>query len=147
MHMTTARDLLARKKSVGVITVPPDATVKDAARLMHDHRIGALVVAEGESLRGIFTERDVLWRVVAQGRDAATTFVREVMTAEVIVVRPERELDEIEAILKHHRIRHLPVAGDVGLLGMLSIGDVNAFRADADHQKVEYLTEYIYGRG
>jgi CBS domain-containing protein len=145
--MTTARDLLARKSSVGVITVSPDATVKDAARLMHDHRIGALVVADGESLRGIFTERDVLWRVVAQGRDAAATSVRDVMTVEVIVVRPERELDEIEAILKHHRIRHLPVAGDAGLLGMLSIGDVNAFRADADHQKVEYLTEYIYGRG
>ena len=68
------------------------------------------------------------------------------MTTEVIVVRPERDLDEIETILKQHRIRHLPVAGDRGLLGLLSIGDVNAYRADADHQKVEYLTEYIYGR-
>ena len=144
--MLTAQDLLAQKKSGGVITVSPDATVKDAARLMYDHGIGSLVVADGEALKGIFTERDVLWRVVAQGRDAATTIVRDVMTADVIVVRPEREIDEIEAILKHHRIRHVPVAGDHGLLGMLSIGDVNAFRADADHQKVEYLTEYIYGR-
>jgi CBS domain-containing protein len=144
--MTTARDLLAQKKSGGVTTVPLDATVKDAARLMHDHRIGAVVVAEGETLLGIFTERDVLWRVVAQGRDAAATLVRDVMTTEVIVVRPDRDLDEIETILRDRRIRHLPVAGDHGLLGMLSIGDVNAFRADADHQKVEYLTEYIYGR-
>jgi len=144
--MTTARDLLEKKKSGGVITVPPDATVKDAAHLMHERRIGALVVAEGESLRGIFTERDVLWRVVAQGRDAATTLVREVMTSEVIVVRPDREIDELESILKDHRIRHLPVAGDRGLVGMISIGDLNAFRADAEHQKVEYLTEYIYGR-
>lgn len=145
--MTTARDLLDRKKSGGVITVAPGATVKDAACLMNDHRIGALVVADESTIRGIFTERDVLWRVVAQGRDAATTLVREVMTTEVIVIRPERDLDEIETILKQHRIRHLPVAGDHGLLGLLSIGDVNAFRADADHQKVEYLTEYIYGRG
>ena len=144
--MTTARDLLAQKKSGGVITVAPDSTVKEAALLMHDRRIGALVVAEGESLRGIFTERDVLWRVVAQGLDAAATLVREVMTAEVIVVKPERTLDEIEAILKHHRIRHLPVAGERGLLGMLSIGDLNAYRADSDRQTVEYLTEYIYGR-
>ena len=126
--------------------MPPDATVKDAARLMHDRRIGALVVAEGETLRGIFTERDVLWRVVAQGLDAAATRVRDVMTAEVIVVRPDRDVDEIETIMRDHRIRHLPVAGDHGLVGMLSIGDLNAFRADADHQKVEYLTEYIYGR-
>ena len=126
--------------------MPPDATVKDAARLMHDRRIGALVVAEGEALRGIFTERDVLWRVVAQGLDAAATRVRDVMTAEVIVVRPDRDVDEIETIMRDHRIRHLPVAGDHGLVGMLSIGDLNAFRADADHQKVEYLTEYIYGR-
>ena len=144
--MPTARDLLALKKSGEVITVSPDATVKDAARLMHDQRIGALVVAEGEILRGIFTERDVLWRVVSMGRDAATTFVREVMTTEVVVVRPERDLEELEAILRQHRIRHIPVAGDRGLLGVLSIGDLNAFRADADHQKVEYLTEYIYGR-
>ena len=144
--MPTARDLLAQKKSGGVTTISPDATVKDAARLMHDHRIGSLVVADGETLKGIFTERDVLWRVVAQGRDAATTFVKEVMTVDVIVVRPDREVDEIEAILREHRIRHVPVAGDHGLLGVLSIGDVNAFRADADHQKVEYLTEYIYGR-
>lgn len=144
--MTTARDLLAQKKSGGVITISPDATVKDAARLMHDHRIGSLVIADGEVLRGIFTERDVLWRVVAEGRDAATTIVKDVMTVDVIVVRPDREVDEIEAILREHRIRHVPVAGDQGLLGVLSIGDLNAFRADADHQKVEYLTEYIYGR-
>ena len=144
--MTTARDLLAQKASGGVTTVSPDATVQEAARVMHDHRIGSLVVAEGEALKGIFTERDVLWRVVAQGRDAAATFVREVMTTEVIVIRPERDIDEIETILRDHRIRHLPVAGDQGLLGVLSIGDVNAFRADADHQKVEYLTEYLYGR-
>jgi CBS domain-containing protein len=129
-----------------VITISPDATVKDAARLMHDHRIGSLVVADGEVLRGIFTERDVLWRVVAEGRDAATTVVKDVMTVDVIVVRPDREVDEIEAILREHRIRHVPVAGDHGLLGVLSIGDLNAFRADADHQRVEYLTEYIYGR-
>lgn len=145
--MPTARDLLSLKKSGGVITVSPDATVKDAASVMHEHRIGALVVGDGETLRGIVTERDVLWRVVAQGRDAAATLVKEVMTADVIVVRPDRDLDEIEAILKDHRIRHLPVAGDHGLLGILSIGDVNAYRADTDHQKVEYLTEYIYGRG
>ena len=144
--MTTARDLLARKKSAAVITVAPDATVKDAAHLMHEHRIGALVVADGSTIRGIFTERDVLWRVVSEGRDAATTAVRDVMTSDVIVVRPERELDDIEGILMQHRIRHLPVAGEEGLLGMLSIGDLNAFRADADHQKVEYLTEYIYGK-
>ena len=144
--MTTARDLLAQKKSGGVTTVPPTATVQDAARLMHEKGIGSLLVAEGATLRGIITERDVLWRVVAQGRDPAATLVKDVMTTEVIVVKPEREVDEIEAILMHHRIRHLPVAGEDGLVGMLSIGDVNAFRAEADHQKVEYLTEYIYGR-
>lgn len=145
--MPTARDLLDRKKSGGVVAIAPDATVKDAARLMHERRIGSLVVADDAALLGIFTERDVLWRVVAEGRDAAATPVRDVMTKDVIVVKPDREIDDIEAILMQHRIRHLPVAGEEGLLGMLSIGDVNAWRAEADHQKVEYLTEYIYGRG
>ena len=65
---------------------------------------------------------------------------------DVIVVRPDREVDEIEAIMREHRIRHVPVAGDHGLLGVLSIGVRNAFRADDDHQKVEYLTEYSHRR-
>jgi predicted transcriptional regulator len=68
------------------------------------------------------------------------------MTRKVLVVRSDRSLEEIEAIMRQQRVRHVPVVGDEGLVGMISIGDVNAFNAAADHQTVEYLTQYIQGR-
>jgi CBS domain-containing protein len=144
--MPTAKDLLASKKSSEVITARPDCSVRDACRLMRDRRIGAVLIADGKTLLGIFTERDVMNLVVAEGRDAAATPVSEVMTRKVLAVRAERPLEEIEAIMRQERVRHVPVVGDEGLVGMISIGDVNAFNSAAAHQTVEYLTQYIQGR-
>jgi CBS domain-containing protein len=144
--MSTAKDVLSRKKTQGVITVLPDCSVRDACRVMRDRRIGALLVAEGGTLQGIFTERDVLNLVVAEERNPATTNVAEVMTRKVLVVRSDRSLEEIEAIMRQERVRHVPVVDETGLIGMISIGDVNAFNADENHQTVEYLTQYIQGR-
>jgi len=144
--MPTAKDILASKKSLGVITVLPGTSVRDACRLMRDRRIGALLVSDGETLNGIFTERDVLNLVVAEGRDPEATKIDEVMTRKVIVVRPDRSVSEIEAIMRQERLRHVPVVGEMGLIGLISIGDLNAFTADQDHQTVEYLTQYIHGR-
>jgi CBS domain-containing protein len=144
--MSTAKDVLAKKKAQGVITIPPDCSVRDACRVMRDRRIGALLVAEGNTLHGIMTERDVMNLVVAEGRDPAATKVTEVMTPKVMAVRSDRSLEEIEAIMRQERVRHVPVVDDSGLVGMVSIGDVNAFNADENHQTVEYLTQYIHGR-
>ncbi len=144
--MATARDVLSSKKSGGVITVLPDCSVRDACRLMRDRRIGALLVSDGETLHGIFTERDVLNLVVAEEKDPAATKVEDVMTRKVVMVRPDRPLPEVEAIMRQERVRHVPVVGEKGLMGMISIGDVNAYNAAEDHQTVEYLTQYIHGR-
>lgn len=144
--MPTAKDVLASKKTSEVITVRPDCNVRDACRLMRDRRIGAVLVADGKTLLGIFTERDVMNLVVAEEKSPADTKVSEVMTRKVLVVRSDRSLEEIEAIMRQQRVRHVPVVGDEGLVGMISIGDVNAFNAAADHQTVEYLTQYIQGR-
>ena len=144
--MATARDLLHSKKSAGVITTMLDCTIQDACRLMKERRIGSLVVSEDGHLRGIFTERDVVNRVVAEGLDPAKTTVAEAMTGQVIAVRPDRSVEEIEAIMRQERIRHVVVAGENGVVGMISIGDVTAWHAAQDHQTVEYLTEYISGR-
>ena len=144
--MASAKDLLHSKKSAGVITTMPDGTVVEACRLMRDRRIGALVVVQDDVLRGIFTERDVVNRVVAEGRDPEKTAIAEVMTPQVIAVRPDRSIEEIEAIMRQEKIRHVIVVGDQGIVGMISIGDVTAWHATVDHQTVEYLTEYITGR-
>ena len=145
--MPTAKELLAEKESKSVITVKADLSVQDACKLMRNHRIGCLVVTSGtKTIEGIFTERDVVNRLVAEDKDASDTKVGELMTHEVIVVEPERPIAEIEAIMKQNRIRHLPVAGEKELLGLLSIGDVMAHEAATNKQMVHYLTEYIYGR-
>ena len=144
--MPTAKDVLSSKKSAGVITVIPDCSVRDACHLMRDRRIGAVLVSEGETLHGIFTERDVMNLVVAEGKDPASTKVAEVMTRKVLAVRSDRPLEEIEAIMRQERVRHVPVVDEKGLIGVISIGDVNAFNAAQDHQTVDYLTQYIHGR-
>jgi CBS domain-containing protein len=144
--MATAKDILALKKSLDVITVAPAAFVRDACRVMRDRRIGAVLVSEGETLHGIFTERDVVNLVVAEEKDPALTKVAEVMTRKVIVVQSDRSVQEIEAIMRQERVRHVPVVDGKALIGMISIGDINAYNAAEDHQNVEYLTQYIHGR-
>ncbi len=144
--MTTARDLLASKPFGGVITVDPGVTVRDACRLFRDRNIGSLVVFDGVSWNGIFTERDVVKRVVAEGLDPARTLVGEVMTPKILSVRPEDPLELVEGTMRRERIRHVVVIGDEGVVGVLSLGDVAARHAVEDRERAEFLTEYVFGR-
>jgi CBS domain-containing protein len=144
--MARIRELLDRKGS-HVWTIGPGATVLEAAETMNRHRIGSLVVVEGGRVVGILTERDVLVRVVAGRKDPAATPVAEVMTAEVVCCSPETTTDEARGAMRDRRIRHLPVAGADGrLLGLISIGDLNAQLQAAQEQTLFLLTEYIQGR-
>jgi CBS domain-containing protein len=72
--------------------------------------------------------------------------VADVMTRKVIAVQSDRPVEDIEAIMRQERVRHVPVVDGKTLIGMISIGDVNAYNAAEDHQNVEYLTQYIHGR-
>jgi CBS domain-containing protein len=142
----TAMSLLATKNAAVVFTCSKEATAQEAAKLMSMRRIGSLVVTDGtQTVQGIFTERDVMMRVVAEGRDAARTRVGEVMTTEVITVSPDTSIEDVESIMRQHRVRHLPVVGDRGLLGLVSIGDVLVHHAESRKQMVEQLTDYVSG--
>jgi len=144
--MPTVIDILARK-GAGVHTINPDATVLEATQKMNQHKLGALVVMNEGQVAGMFTERDVLRRVVAAMRDPGGTQVSEVMTTEVICVPPQTDIDEVSALMQQRRIRHLPVCDDSGTLkGMISIGDVNAFHVTHQEAHINFLSEYIYGR-
>ncbi len=126
----TARDLLAEKNSSVVYTVDAATPVVEACRLMELKRIGCLLVTREARVEGIFTEWDVVARVVAAARDPAALRVAEVMTPEVVMVPADEPIDRLEALMRARRFRHLPVAGEKGrLLGLLSIGDVAAWRA------------------
>ena len=144
--MTTVMELLATKGSK-VLWTSKDTTVLQAALLMNEHRVGSLVVEEDDHIVGMFTERDVLVRVVGEHRDPATTTVAEVMTTEVACCRPETTIAEARAAMKNRRIRHLPVIDDDGHVhGLISIGDLNAHQANSQEQTIYLLQEYLYGR-
>lgn len=144
--MPTAQDILATK-GTAVYSTTPHTTVLDAVQKMNQHKLGALVVMEGQTLVGMFTERDVLRRVVNEERNPRKTSVGEVMTTELICCNPEADIEEVSAIMKKRRVRHLPVCDESGNMhGLISIGDVNAYHASHQEAQIVFLNEYIFGR-
>ena len=144
--MATVRDILS-KKGCHIWLVGKDATVLQAALLMNEHKIGSLVVMDQDRIAGMFTERDILQRVVGDQRDPARTTVGEVMTQEVVCCAPQTTIEEARLALKERRIRHMPVIdGEGHLLGMISIGDLNAYEAFSLEQTIFLMDEYIHGR-
>jgi CBS domain-containing protein len=143
--MAVVRDILARKGN-HIESIAPAATVFEAAVRMNEKKIGALLVLDQARLVGIITERDILQRVVAQRRDAAETLVDDVMTSEIACCQSDTSLDEARGVMKNRRIRHLPVVdAEDRLLGLISIGDLNAYQTTTQEQTIHLLHEYIYG--
>jgi CBS domain-containing protein len=144
--MSTVLEILATKGDK-VVSVGPDASVLNAAIVMNEHRIGAVAVMDQGRIVGMFTERDVLQRIVAQQREPATTRVGDVMSTEVVCCTPETTVQEARNAMKNRRIRRLPVvAKDGKILGLISIGDLNAVEA-VDHERtIHLMNEYLYGR-
>ena len=121
--MPTAQDILA-KKPRDVAIISEEATVMEAAKIMSDQRIGSLVVGRREKVVGIFTERDVLNRVVARHLDPLETIIKDVMTTPVACCQPTTKVAECRSVMTKKRIRHLPVVEAGSLVGIISIGDV-----------------------
>ena len=97
-------------------------------------------------VKGIFTERDVLSRVVSEQKDPNAVHVSDVMTTEIACCRTETSIEEAKTVMKNKRIRHLPVVGnDMQLKGMVSIGDLNAHHTNSQEVTIQYLHEYLYG--
>ena len=145
--MSTVSDILAGK-GMHISTVSAEASVFSAAILMNEHKIGSLLVLEDGQLVGILTERDILAQVVAEQRDANTTLVGDVMTRDVVCCRPHTEMEEARSVMKHRRIRHLPVVADDGtVVGLISIGDLNAFHCDHQERTIYLLQGYIHTGG
>jgi CBS domain-containing protein len=141
--MATVRDILSRKGSV-VVSVTPDTSVLEAARLMNTRGIGAVLVLDGDRLAGIFTERDVLRRVVAEQRDSGTVRVRDVMTSALATTTPEATIDSCAAVMTTRRIRHLPVLEGTRLIGVVTTGDLMAFQVSEQADTIAQLNSYVY---
>lgn len=141
--MATVRDILARKGSE-VVTASPDQTVLEAAQLMNSRGIGAVVVTEKEEIRGIFTERDVLRRIVAEAREPSTTRLRDVMTTSLATTATEMTVDECAELMTRRRIRHLPVIRNGQLAGVVTIGDLLAYQLSEQATTIAHLNSYVY---
>jgi CBS domain-containing protein len=141
--MSTVQDVLDRKGRE-VVSVDAASTVLQAARRMNERGIGGLVVTESGRMVGIFTERDVLRRVVADGRQPERTSVRDVMTAPVLRCRPDARLDDCRALMTDRRIRHLPVVEDDEVCGIVTIGDLLASHVREQQDQIDFLNSYVF---
>lgn len=143
--MPSVQEILDSKSS-DVAAVGEDATVLEATKLMADRRIGAVVVKNDDRVTGIFTERDVLNRVISVEKDPHKTLVKDVMSSPVACCRPDTKLSECRTVMTEKKLRHLPVVVDGNLVGMVSIGDLNAREATDQAHTIQYLEDYLYGR-
>jgi CBS domain-containing protein len=140
--MATAERFL-EVKGGAIAALPPTATVIEAAELMNQRHIGSVLVIERNRLVGIFTERDVLRRVVAGKRDPQSTRLDAVMTKSVACAAPHTTLDEIRKVMRDKRIRHVPVVDGSKVLGIVSLGDLNKVEHDGQEQTIRYLEQYM----
>ena len=141
--MKTLQQLLDQKNYKNVISILPQQSVFDALVLMAEYKIGALVVVQNEQLAGIFSERDYAREVVLKGKTSKTTPISEVMTSEVIVVKPSDTVDHALSLITDKRIRHLPVIQNNKVVGMLSIGDLVKETIDYQQRLIQQLEQYI----
>ena len=143
--MNTTITTLLEQKGGGVYTIPSTVTVAEAVQEMNTHKVGSVLVMNGLRLVGIFTERDVLRRVVGASLDPELTPITKVMTADVLTVKPSATVQEVMDIFTEKRCRHLPVMQAGRLVGVISIGDVSRWVANLHRAEAESLRQYIAG--
>ena len=137
------KDLLAKKENV-VIQVESDCIIAAAARKMRDNKVGALMVMKNDTLSGIFTERDLMSRVVAEGLNPEKVQVSEAMTSSIATVPLETPIREAANIMSQNRIRHLPVLEEGKLYGVISVGDILAWKLREQEFTLHQLEDYFF---
>jgi CBS domain-containing protein len=143
--MTTIQQILARKPDV--YSIDPGATVLDALRKMGEKNVGALLVMKGDSLVGIFSERDYARRMILHGRASKDTPVADVMTKDVFVITPGATAGECMVHMTDRHIRHLPVVEGGRVVGVISIGDVVRTVIEDMRFTIRQLEGYIQSGG
>ncbi len=142
--MKSIRHLL-QEKGNDVWTISPESSIFDGLTLMAEKNIGALLVVESDQLIGIFSERDYARKVALEGKSSREMTIREVMTDRVSCIRPDQTIKECMELMTQRHIRHLPVQGGDGLVGVISIGDVVKAVISEQEFIIEQLESYISG--
>lgn len=137
-------DVVKNKPSHTVVTIAPDASVRELLKLLSEHNIGALVVStDGEHVDGIVSERDVVRTLHADGT-VINAQVGQIMTSEVRTCAVEDALEDLMQVMTESRIRHVPVVTDGKLAGIISIGDVVKHRMDQLEFERDQLDQYVH---
>ena len=135
-----------RVKGTQVVTVTPDTKVRHLLAVLAEHRIGAVVVSrDGTAVDGIASERDIVRALARRGAAVMSEPVTDIYTAEVHTVTPQTPIEEVMRMMTERRVRHVPVVGDGGLQGIVSIGDVVKIRIGELETERAALTDYITG--
>jgi CBS domain-containing protein len=141
--MKNLKQLLSAKGGQ-VHSIRPDAKVFEALQLMAQKDVGALLVMDGGRLAGILSERDYARKVILHGKSSQDIAVRDIMTADVVRVDPERSVEDCMALMTQRRIRHLPVCEGDKLVGIVSIGDLVKEVIAEQEQTIKQLESYIH---
>ena len=146
MYTTTLVSDILRIKGHGYLGMPPGATAYAALEVMADHDVGALLVIEdGGSLVGVFSERDYARKVILMGRSSRSTTVGELMSSPPISASPAMNLQECMMLMTNNHVRHLPVIDDGQIIGVVSIGDVVGAIMRSQETTIDQLENYITG--
>jgi len=135
--------LIAGRSASDIVSCNAGASVAEAIALLAEKRIGAVPVLENGALAGIFSERDVIYRMAAEGSSCLDSKVGEVMTAPAITVEKTARVDEALGLMSRRRIRHLPVTDNGAICGFISIGDLVKSRIDEVEHEAQAMREYI----
>ncbi len=124
-----------------VKTIRPSSTVKEAAVMMNENRFGSLMVVSGTGkIEGIVTERDILMDVVAEGKDSATVKVKDIMTKDLVIISPEKTLEEAADVMTEKKIKKLPVVENGKLIGIVTATDLISYEKDLIEKIATLLT-------
>ncbi len=143
--MPKAKEILERK-SKELVTIAPEESIFEAARIMATHSVGALPVMETDKLVGVISERDILRLIARRFEQLKTTPVKDAMTTEIIVGTPEDDLEYLMGVMTENKIRHIPVLEEGKLVGIISIGDLVKSQLHEAHYEIHYLHDYITGK-
>jgi len=132
-------------KGSEIWSVPAEATVFEAIKIMADKNIGALLVMSGGKLAGVFTERDYTRKVALQGKSSRETRVREIVSSEIVSVGLHHSVEECMKLMTDHRTRHLPVVEGEKVVGLVSIGDLVNWIISTQSATIDQMTHYITG--
>ena len=125
-------------------TISNDKSVRETAEIMAEKKVGALPVVDGERLVGLFSERDVITRVIAKGLDPATTRLSDVMTTKLIVASEEEDIETCLSKMQQAHCRHLPVVSGERLVGFISLRDLLQKDLSQKSEDLEYLKSYMF---